>query len=147
MFDRDDSPKKGQGPSSPPGTRPGSPHAGRPGQPGPRPSSPRFGPPVIGDLLQSALRGCGLGDRLDSLHKLEAWPRMVGEKIARHSQAISLEDGVLTLDADHGAWRQELTLLMPQIKDRYNREFGEGTVREIRWERRFTRGRQGDNRR
>ena len=70
---------------------------------------------------------------------------MVGEKIADQSRALDLEDGVLTLQADHPAWRQEITVLIPQIIARYNERFGTDTVRQIQWDRRLPRKRRGDN--
>jgi predicted nucleic acid-binding Zn ribbon protein len=87
----------------------------------------------VAEVIEDALRSCGLGDHLERVQAISAWPTMVGDKIARHSRAVDLKDGVLVLEADHGAWRQELTLLLPLIKERYNRAFGQGAVREIRW--------------
>ena len=52
---------------------------------------------------------------------------------------------MLLLEADHGAWRQELTLLLPLIEEKYNREFGPGTVTAIQWNRRPPRRRHRDN--
>jgi predicted nucleic acid-binding Zn ribbon protein len=104
------------------------------------------GPVPIKDVLGEVLRGCGLSEGLDRLAVLRAWPRIVGGEIARHSQALALEDGVLTIDADHGAWRHELTLLLPMIVEKYNGEFGDGTVTEVRWNRRWTRRIEDANR-
>ena len=77
---------------------------------------------------------------------LDAWDAVVGREIAAHARAVDLENGVLTLQADHGAWRQELTLLMPQIMERFNSRFGPGTVTEIQWARPATDRRTRDNR-
>jgi predicted nucleic acid-binding Zn ribbon protein len=97
------------------------------------------GPVRVGDVINEALEDCGLGEKLGQQKALRAWSRIVGEKIARHSQVVDLTDGIMILEADHGVWRQELTLLIPMIKERYNSEFGAGTVREIRWNRRWDR--------
>ena len=39
---------------------------------------------------------------------------------------MDLQDGVLILEADHGAWRQELTMLMPEIIEKFNALCGDG---------------------
>jgi predicted nucleic acid-binding Zn ribbon protein len=95
----------------------------------------RGSPQLLGSVLADALAEYGLSSRLGQRRALEAWPSIVGIHIARHARAIDLADGVLTLQADHGAWRQELLLLAPQIKARFDRQFGPGTVKEIRWAR------------
>ena len=77
---------------------------------------------------------------------LSAWPQVVGERIARYSSPVDIEDGVLTLQADNAVWRQELTLLLPDILRRYNELCGEGAVREIRWYRRAPRPPRSDPR-
>jgi predicted nucleic acid-binding Zn ribbon protein len=104
------------------------------------------GPEPVGRVLVGLLERLGLQQRLAERRLLEAWPQIVGEKIARHSRAVDLADGVLVLRADHGAWRQELTLLLPQIMARYNERFGAGTVREVRWDRQAPWFRRRDNR-
>jgi predicted nucleic acid-binding Zn ribbon protein len=106
----------------------------------------RHGSPILLDhVLETVLRRCGLEDRLAQRRTLDAWDTVVGREIATHSRAVDLENGVLTLQADHGAWRQELTLLMPQIMERFNRRFGPGTVTAIQWARAATDRRTRDN--
>lgn len=97
----------------------------------------RHGRPVrIGEVLAGVLAGSGLQERLRERRLLEAWPAVVGPRVARHSRAVDLEDGVLLLQADHPVWRQELVLLFPQIKAKYDELFGPGRVQEIRWDHR-----------
>jgi predicted nucleic acid-binding Zn ribbon protein len=103
-------------------------------------------PEPVGRVLAGLLEQLGLKQRLAERSLLEAWPQVVGEKIARHSRAVDLAGGVLVLQADHGAWKQELTLLLPQIIALYNERFGAGTVREVRWDRQAPWFRRRDNR-
>jgi predicted nucleic acid-binding Zn ribbon protein len=103
------------------------------------------GPVRLDRILDGVLAECGLSDRLAERSLLEVWPQIVGERLSRHVRAVDLRDGVLLLSADHGAWRQEVTLLLPQIQAGCNRRFGEGTVREIRWARPWTRRPRDDN--
>ena len=93
----------------------------------------KTGPQPISGILKTVLQQCGLDERLKQRGPLDAWPEVVGKEIAQHSKAVDIKDGVLTLEADHGAWRQELTLLLPMVINKFNALFGEGTVTEIRW--------------
>jgi predicted nucleic acid-binding Zn ribbon protein len=106
----------------------------------------RTGRPVkVAKILDDVLANLGLKERMVERELLHAWPEVVGEKIACHSRAVDIKDGILTLRADHAVWRQELTLLMPGIISRYNEIFGSGTVQEVRWDHRVPRGQTHDN--
>ena len=96
-------------------------------------------PERVDAIIESVLGGTGLADRARERSVLEVWAEIVGDKAAAHTRAVDIADGVLTLEADHAAWRQELTLLFPAIIEKYNARHGEGTVREIRWTRGGTR--------
>lgn len=95
----------------------------------------RTGPQPISGILRDVLDSCGLQDRLDEREPLLQWSEIVGRDIAAHSRAIDIRDGVLILDADHGVWRQEVSMLIPEIVRKFNARFGEGTVTEVRWQR------------
>ena len=105
----------------------------------------REGPVPVSHLIEGALRQCGLHDRLAERAALLHWHEIVGEEIAGHSRAMDLVDGVLVLEADHGAWRQEITMLVPMIIEKFNAKFGDGTVTEIQWRNRPVRGRKRKN--
>ena len=89
------------------------------------------GPVRVDQILDGVLADCGLNDRLAERSLLDLWPEIVGERLARHVGAVDLREGVLLLAADHGAWRQETTLLLPRIQSECNERFGAGTVTEI----------------
>jgi predicted nucleic acid-binding Zn ribbon protein len=96
----------------------------------------------VSRILEGVLRECGLQDRMEERAVLVAWPRVVGEEIAAHARAVDLADGVLVLEADHGAWRQEVTMLVPMIVRKFNARYGEGTVTDVQWRDRPRRGRR-----
>ena len=104
------------------------------------------GPQPVSRILEGVLRESGLQDRLEERAALLGWRQIVGDDIAAHSRAVDLVDGVLVLEADHGAWRQELTMLVPEIIRRFNARFGEGTVTAIQWADRPRRGRRPGSR-
>jgi len=96
----------------------------------------------VSRILEGVLRECGLQDRLEERATLSEWPAIVGADIAGHARAVDLVDGVLTLEADHGAWRQEVTMLIPLIIRKFNAKYGEGTVTDVQWRDRPRRGRR-----
>lgn len=87
----------------------------------------------IDRILDGVLEDCGLDQRLAERDLLTAWPELVGDRLAAHVRAVDLREGVLYLDADHGAWRQEVTLLLPQIRQRCGERFGGEAITDIRW--------------
>ncbi len=108
-------------------------------------SAKREGPLPVSRLIEGALRQFGLHDRLEERAALLRWREIVGDEIAEHSRAVDVVDGILVLEADHGAWRQELTMLVPMIIQKFNAMFGEGTVTDIQWRDRPVRGRKRKN--
>lgn len=87
----------------------------------------------IADLLQRFLRHSPLAEGLERQQALEIWPEVVGEGIAAHSEAISLEGGVLHVRVDGSVWAQELTMLQTEIKAGFARRLGKGSVTDIRF--------------
>ncbi len=100
------------------------------------------GPQHVSRILTEALAACGLDERLEERAAMLRWREIVGQEIADHAWPVDLVDGVLVLEADHGAWRQELTMLAPAIIGKFNELCGEGTVEEISWRERPARGRR-----
>jgi predicted nucleic acid-binding Zn ribbon protein len=108
-------------------------------------SAKRQGPIPVSRLIEGALKRYGLHERMEQRAPILRWREIVGDDIASHSRAVDLNDGVLVLEADHGAWRQELTMLVPMIIQKFNAMFGEGTVTDIQWRDRPVRGRKRKN--
>ncbi len=105
----------------------------------------RTGPKPISGILQDVLESCGLNNRLEERSLLLNWQEVVGPEIAAHSRAVDIRDGVLIIDADHGAWRQELSLLIPQLIQKFNAMYGAGAVKEVQWLHRPGRNRKSKN--
>jgi predicted nucleic acid-binding Zn ribbon protein len=105
----------------------------------------KTGPVRLGRILDGVLSDCGLDARLAERSLLEAWPRIVGERLAANVRAVDVREGVLWLESTHGAWRQEVSLLAPRIINECNAACGEGTVTAIRWTRAWTAPPRTDN--
>jgi len=87
----------------------------------------------IGDLLQRFLRQGPLAEGLERQQALEIWPEVVGRHIAAHSEAISLEGGVLHVRVEGSVWAQELAMPESEIKAGFARRLGTGAVKNIRF--------------
>lgn len=72
----------------------------------------------IGDVLPSVLRSLGLEQRFRELQVVEAWPAVAGDEIAERTRADRLDDGVLYVYVDHGAWMQELRFIEKDLLGR-----------------------------
>ncbi len=105
----------------------------------------KSGPQLIGSILGDVLESSGLGSRLRDRAVLNDWPAVVGAAAAEHARPLDLTDGIMTLEADHAAWRQELTLLAPIIIRKFNERHGDGTVRSLRWSHGSTRHHRNDH--
>lgn len=61
------------------------------------------------------------------------WAEIVGEQIARVSDAVRIDKGVLVVRVTNGPWRNELTLMKGSILEKLNGALGQGKVRDIRF--------------
>jgi predicted nucleic acid-binding Zn ribbon protein len=89
-------------------------------------------PEALGNIIQT-LRGDGELARGLMLGELgRKWPSVVGERLARESAPVALVDDVLMVAASSSAWAAQIRFLSGEVRDRVNRELGEGRVREVR---------------
>ena len=84
-------------------------------------------------LLKQVIGDSPLRPGLTRQEALSSWAEIVGAEIARHSEAVALEDGVLLVRTEGSVWAQELSLLKPRIQESLNARLGEDSVKEIRF--------------
>lgn len=72
----------------------------------------------VGDVLPSVLRALGLEQRFREQKVLELWPAVAGDELASRTHATRIEDGVLYVRVDHGAWMQELHFIEKELLKR-----------------------------
>jgi predicted nucleic acid-binding Zn ribbon protein len=61
------------------------------------------------------------------------WPDIVGEQIARVTEAVKIDKGVLVVRVTNGPWRNELTLMKGAILEKIKTSTGRSSVRDIRF--------------
>ncbi len=86
----------------------------------------------VSSILRSFLRHQSLEKQVSQWQVVIDWPRIVGEEIAEHSQAIELKNGVLWVAVPSSNWRQHIQFLKPQILKALTREFPGVAPRDIR---------------
>ena len=69
----------------------------------------------VGDLLPTILKQLGLEQRFKERRVLTLWATVVGEELAARTKATKIEQGVLFVRVDHGAWLQELHFIEEEI--------------------------------
>ncbi|HKI82824.1 MAG TPA: DUF721 domain-containing protein [Candidatus Krumholzibacteria bacterium] len=85
------------------------------------------------ELMEQVLANGPLRQGLKEQEILASWNEVVGNEIAKHSEAIALKDGVLWVRTEGSVWAQELSLLMPRIREEFEKKLGKGSVREVRF--------------
>lgn len=93
------------------------------------------GKPVkVGEAIARYLKRAGLADRVAQALIVEQWPALVGAQIARAALPESVtRDGTLFVRVKSAAWRQELSLMTPEIMAKLNAGRKHGRIERIRW--------------
>jgi hypothetical protein len=86
----------------------------------------------LSDVLDGALRASGLEATSLIWQIAEGWEEIVGPRVAARAAPTRLRNGELLVAAPDAVWRQELTLLGPQIAAGVNRRVGKDVVERIR---------------
>lgn len=91
-------------------------------------------PTRVAEVLEGYLRSAGLAQRVGLASVVEAWPALVGPKIAHAAVADSVSaDATLFVRVPSSAWRQELSLMAPELLELVNRGRKDGRIARIRW--------------
>ena len=88
---------------------------------------------AVGGVLARVLEGLGLSREMTGWKAVEAWPKLVGPRIARRTRAVAFRDGMLHVEVEGSAWMQELSYLKRELVQRINQELGGEPVRDVRF--------------
>lgn len=86
----------------------------------------------VGDVLPDVLTQLKLNEPLKAYRAVEQWNDVVGERLARHTRAVSVHEGVLLVEADSSVWMQEIQFHKRRILDRLGHHSGKGKIRELK---------------
>lgn len=88
----------------------------------------------VGEALAGYLAHAGLAERVAQADVVLRWPELVGAQVAQAAQAESVTpDGMLYVRVRSSAWRQELSLMTPQIMAKLNAGRKKGRITKIFW--------------
>jgi predicted nucleic acid-binding Zn ribbon protein len=90
-------------------------------------------PVALTDLLIPTLARLGLKTRARYLQILGAWPGVVGEMVAEHTNPVALARGRLTVETDSPAMGHQLRLQRQTIVDGINQRLGDTVLLDIRF--------------
>ena len=87
----------------------------------------------IGGVLSRVVQSLGLEREMQGWRAAEAWPHIVGPRIARHTRCAGFREGVLRVETESSAWTHELGYLEPELIRKINRFLGTDSVREVKF--------------
>lgn len=91
-------------------------------------------PARVSEVLAGYLKSAGLAARVEQAGIVAEWPKLVGPEIAEAAKAEAVtQDGTLFVRVKSSAWRQELSLMTPDIMARLNAGRKKGRIERIRW--------------
>ncbi len=88
---------------------------------------------AVGGVLGRVLEGLGLSREMTGWKAVEAWPALVGPRVALRTRAVAFRDGTLHVEVEGSAWMQELSYLKRELVQRINQELGGEHVRDVRF--------------
>jgi hypothetical protein len=61
------------------------------------------------------------------------WRRAVGDHVAKHTEPVRLENGVLHVRVEHSVWMANLAFMKPQILQTMQKSYPEGKITDLRF--------------
>jgi predicted nucleic acid-binding Zn ribbon protein len=86
---------------------------------------------ALGKILNQVLERYGLAQRAKEIEALNLWPEVVGEKIAKVTEAKDVREGRLFVKVENSVWRNELYYLKQDFINALNRRLGQVSVNDI----------------
>jgi len=90
-------------------------------------------PQPLAVALEQLVEGLGIARTLKQYDVLTLWSSIVGEQIARVTNAQRIEKGVLYVHVSSAPWRAELAMKKGEIIKKINKAVGDTVVTDIRF--------------
>lgn len=97
------------------------------------PFTPGRDPGLLGDVLHKLSKDSGWEITLSREDLVRQWRDLAGAETAQHSQPVSLEGGMLTVQCDSTAWAKNLQYMRAVIITEIGRRYPEAGVENIRF--------------
>lgn len=89
-------------------------------------------PQTLSALALQLAKGRGWSAKVAEGTVFGRWAAVVGEDIAAHAQPVSLENGILSVQAESTAWATQLRMFQSQILAKIAAAVGNGVVTQLR---------------
>ena len=87
----------------------------------------------LNTTIKKFLNNFGLTQGVNQNTAIILWEEVVGEKISKNTEPISVEHGTLTVSVSNPTWRQELVFKQQDIINQLNKKLGKNTIKEVRF--------------
>lgn len=85
----------------------------------------------IGDVIAEVMRRPEFARGIPIGTLLEAWPDVVGPRLAAESTPISLDQRVLVIAVTSGPWGSQVRFMVDEIRRRADALLGEGSIERV----------------
>lgn len=85
----------------------------------------------LGDAIKEWIKDKRLSDPICQSKIVEAWQRVMGEPIAKHTKDIVFKNGKLYITVSHPALKQELFYSRTTIANTFNQEIKSEAIQEV----------------
>jgi len=85
----------------------------------------------IGEILADLVKSLGIAQKLSEHEAVVAWKDVVGTRIAEHSHAIRVNNGLLLVEVDSSVWAQELRFMKQKIMRELNNRVGKTAIENV----------------
>ncbi|QTX06054.1 DUF721 domain-containing protein [Agromyces archimandritae] len=98
------------------------------------PFAPGRDPRALGDALDALTTQLGWTAPLARHELLASWPEVAGAEIAKHSEPVGIEGGMMTVRCESTAWATQLRLMRTELVSRVVDRFPDSGVESMRFQ-------------
>jgi predicted nucleic acid-binding Zn ribbon protein len=88
----------------------------------------------LGIALKEFTTSLGIGKKLEQYEAVTRWEEIVGPRIAKETEPVKIEQGVLIVKVRTSVWRNELSMRKQEIKERINKAIGHEVLSDIKFQ-------------
>ena len=98
-----------------------------------KPPAPKRDVKAVGDILKDVLSSFEKPVQESVLTLRDAWPKLTGEQVAKHSEPGFIKDFALYVFVDHPGWLQELERMKRPLLMKIQSQYRELRIRQLRF--------------
>lgn len=88
---------------------------------------------ALSQAIQDLARSFGIQDKLQQYEAVTGWAAIVGSHIAKETEALKIEKGILIVRVRTSVWRNELNMRKREIISKLNQAIGEAVIKDIKF--------------